>query len=250
MAFVAQLPAGLDPDKYVRERGRDAFKQEIEKALSYDQLFLQNLGQSHDLKSATGKLAAAEELAAFLMSVSNPFERDQLVNRAATVLLGVPPQVLQDLYRSKQRAAGRTAKPAPAPPKIDEAERKLLQIFLMDPGIAFAVFQKFEPAHFEELSRADLFRQILQMVTVDQTVSTEDIIHSFPAETQSLLTSLVLEIEAPSPSIEYALDCLAKLNRKAIERRTREMDAEISSADDEQLQERLRLEKELKSRKI
>src|SRR5439155_24992895 len=89
--FVALLPTGLDPDKYVRERGREGFQKEIDGAIRYDQLFLQNLSQNQDIKSATGRLAASEELIQLLNSVSNPFERDQLMNRFASSA-GFPPQ--------------------------------------------------------------------------------------------------------------------------------------------------------------
>src|SRR5207247_6999296 len=126
---------GLDPDKYVRERGSEGFQKEIDGAIRYDQLFLQNLSQNHDIKSATGRLAASEELIQLLNSVSNPFERDQLMNRFASSS-GFPPQVLHDLYRSRQKRSTTAGNRKVTEEKLEQVEKDLLQVFLLNPETA------------------------------------------------------------------------------------------------------------------
>jgi DNA primase len=228
----------LDPDKYVRERGSEGLQKEIDGAIRYDQLFLQNLGQNHDLKSATGRLAASEELILLLNSVSNPFERDQLMNRFASTA-GFPPQVLHDLYRSRQKSSGVVAKTKVQETKIEDAEKGLLQTFLLDPSIALQVLGEFDAQDFDEMSRADLFRQFAQLVSTEANLNAPEIIHSFPTEAQNFMSSLVLDKSAPLPTIDYARDCLRKLRRKRMERNIRQLDQQIEEASKQADQSRL-----------
>ena len=256
LVHVAQLPAGLDPDKYIRERGLPAFQQEMDRAYRYDQLFLQNMAAAHDLKTAAGKLAATEELMGLLTAIRNPFERDQVMNRFASTF-GVSSQVLQDQYRRKTKSARTAAPTVQEQQKMEEAERGLLQILLLDPEIGAIVLTEFDAQDFEELSRADLFRQLAQIVLSSQIRNTAEIIHSFPTELQSFLTAMVLDVAAPIPSLEYARDWLHSIRMNRKERLRRRLDLEIeearSSGDlervDQLLIQKLELGRESKARR-
>src|SRR5262249_23271259 len=226
---IAALPEGLDPDKFVRERGTEAFQQEIEKSLRYDQLFLEHISQSHDLKSPNGRLAASHELQELLQSIANPFERDHIMNRFASVL-GVSTHLLAEQYRSRQKSVKATATPKPEQEKLEGVEKRLLQIFLMSPEIATQVFPEFDPEDFEDLTRADLFRQLQQMIQPDQALQTAEIIHAFPHETQDLLTSLVMDQEAPAPSPDLAREWVAALRLNRKQRQMRNLGIEIEDA--------------------
>jgi len=229
LVHVAQLPSGLDPDKYIRERGLAAFQEEMDRAYRYDQLFLQNMSTAHDLNNAAGRLAATEELMGLLTAIRNPFERDQVMNRFASAF-GVSSQVLQDHYRRKAKSTRTAAPSVQEQQKMDEAERGLLQILLLDPEIAAMVLTEFEAQDFEDLSRADLFRQLEQIVLSSQIRNTAEIIHSFPTEIQSFLTAMVLDGAAPTPSLEYARDWLHSIRMSRKERQRRRLDLEIEEA--------------------
>ncbi len=256
LVHVAQLPAGLDPDKYVRELGLLAFQSEMDRALRYDQLFLQNMAASHDLKNPAGKLGATEELMGLLAAIRNPFERDQVMNRFASSF-GVPAQVLQDHYRRKSRSKKITAPSVQEQQKMDDAERGLLQILLLNPDIARQLLTELEAPDFEDLSRADLFRQLEQIVIADQKLNTAEIIHALPENDQNLLTALVMEY-TPIPSLEYARDWLHSIRMARKERQRRRLDLDIEEARnsgdlekvDRLLVQKLELGRESRTRKL
>lgn len=232
----ARLPEGQDPDQFVREQGALAFQAEIDRALAYDELFLQSLAEKHDLKTPGGKLAAADELIALLASISNPFEREQVMNRFASST-GISTQVLQDLFRRRQRGTSPTPKTKIEMQKIPEPERHLLRIYLSSPEIAATVLPEMNQQDFDELVFLDIFRQIGE--------GSDNLLSSLPSEHQNFLTSLILDQEAPEPSIEDARHWISALRQVRTERILRQMNLEIEKTAADQVDDILKQKLEL-----
>ena len=237
---VAQLPEGLDPDNYIRQRGAGEFQGEIDRAVRYDQLIIRNLEQKHDLKSATGKLAATEELIGFVDAIANPFERLDIAKNFA-LTIGVAPNMIQDQFRKVRRTAH--LKSASAKQSIADIERSLLRIFLMEPNIAREVLPEFEERDLDELPQAKLFRELREIIFRNEAVTTDELIHEFPTEIQKSFTGLLLEGDQPDPTKETALDWLYSFIRPSrLEREGRSLKLD----DDESLARRLELARESK----
>jgi DNA primase len=258
---VAVLPKGLDPDSYVRERGPEAFQQEIEQAARYDQFFLQTIAQNHDLKTPAGRLGASEEMVGLLTVIGNPFETEKVLNYFASNL-GVSTQMLRELFLRKKRTAGFTATTKKDLQKISDAERGLLQVFLINPEIAKQLLPQFDSELFEELANPDLFRQMQVLISENPEITSAELIHSFPPEAQSFLTSLAMHEEAAVPKLEDALDWKERLIHERNDRFLRRLDLEIREAETNSEPEKLKelldkkvrlgqqLTREMKSRKI
>src|SRR5262249_21821224 len=151
-------PAGLDPDTFIRQRGPEEFQNEIQKAIRYDDQFLMDLQQKHDLKTSTGKLAASEEVMNFLDAIPNAFERADLLRKFALVVK-IDPDLMHDQYRKSRKTT--PVKSSMASSKsIGEIERNLLRIFLSDLMIAREVLPEFEEEDLQEVPRV---RQLKQM---------------------------------------------------------------------------------------
>ncbi|HJZ12792.1 MAG TPA: DNA primase [Acidobacteriota bacterium] len=226
---VATLPSGLDPDKLVRERGAAEFESQIQNALRYDQLFLGHLAEAHDLRTSAGKLAATEDLTGLLAAVANPFERDQLINRFSSVV-AIAPQIIQDHFRRKTKLTARATGSKVEQQKIEESEKGLLQIFLMAPEIAREMLPQLMESDYQQFSRADLFRQLDQIITTEENLNTAEVIHAFPADVQNVLTSLVMEVDAPTPTLAYAQDWLRKIRDSQKDKQRQQLNTSIEEA--------------------
>lgn len=248
LVFVGTLPTGLDPDTYIRERGAAEFQAEIDRALRYDQLFLQHLAENHNLKIPPGRLAASDELMELLPLIANPFEREQIMNHFASTV-GVSIQLLQEQFRRKQKFANIPNKARTDQRVMPQIEREFLQILLADANVARQILASFEAQDFEELARADLFEQLHQIVSTEDELSTAELIHAFPSEEQSLLTAIVMHGKEAAPTLEYARDFLAKLRKNRENRMLEKLTAEIEEAakgsDSEKLTELLKKKVEL-----
>jgi DNA primase len=226
---VGSLPEGFDPDQLIRERGAEAFQIEIERAIRYDQLFLQNLSQKFDLKSPTGKLAAAEDLIGLMSVISNPFEREQLMNRFASSF-AIATQVLQDLYKRKQKSPAGTIKRDTVEQKVQKPEKELLRILLMKPASGLELLPQLTNEDHQELTLSDCFTQIHQLLLNDPELNTAELIHSFPSDLQSFATALVMNQEAPAPTLESAYDSVRSIRQARQDRVLRRLTLEIEEA--------------------
>jgi DNA primase len=137
------LPAGDDPDTFVRARGAAAFVAEVERAIPLVDAYVDGLAGPR--LDAVGRRAdAAKEVARVLKSVSNPFERDVLARLAAD-RLGVREEML--------RAEGKPDAPPPAAApraKAASAEEQLVELMAVDAALARRVDESGVIAEFEE----------------------------------------------------------------------------------------------------
>ena len=94
-AHVIELPAGEDPDSFLKKEGPAAFAEQVAKARPIFDFFLHDLIRRFDCRTVEGKVKAIEELAPRLMKIANPIERDLYVKEIAR-LLGVDGRQLQN----------------------------------------------------------------------------------------------------------------------------------------------------------
>lgn len=235
---VGALPAGLDPDTFIRERGPEEFQNEILRAIRYDDQFLLDLQQKHDLKTSTGKLAASEEVMNFLDAIPNAFERADLLRKFALVVK-IDPDLMHDQYR-KSRKTTQTKAGMIASKSIAEIEKSLLRIFLSDLNIAHEVLPEFEEEDLQEVPRV---RHLKEMLATSEEPGPAEIIRQYPTEFQKELTALLLEADVPEPTRESALDWLHHYIRPY--RKQREAKSLVLD-DDAALEQRLTLARESK----
>jgi DNA primase len=141
----AFLPAGDDPDTFVRARGREVMEELLADAVPLVDAYLEELGGRD--RAAVGRRAeAAKEVARVLKRVRSPFEYDVLA-RLAAERLGVREEVL--------RAEG-TPEPAAAVPTLPIAgeaphgpEELLVELMAADPAVTRRIATEDVLADFE-----------------------------------------------------------------------------------------------------
>ena len=87
------IPAGFDPDTFIREHGARAFSQLADSAELLIDYFLTEQSR-HATKSLEARARAAERVAEMLKQVTNRFEFELLASRAASIL-GIGEEVLR-----------------------------------------------------------------------------------------------------------------------------------------------------------
>ena len=92
-ALVIELPAGEDPDSFLKKEGPAAFAERVAKARPIFEWFFRQLVQESNVGTVEGKVSVVEELAPRLKKMANPVERDLYVKEIAR-LLGISERVL------------------------------------------------------------------------------------------------------------------------------------------------------------
>jgi DNA primase len=115
---VLCLPDGKDPDDLIRS-DPSAWPTLVAAAMPVVDFVLQQAEARHDLKTAQGKGAAAEEIAEVLAGIASPIEQDHYTNEAAA-RLKVEPAALRRLLRSKRQRSAPSIRPEAAEPQPTE----------------------------------------------------------------------------------------------------------------------------------
>jgi DNA primase len=85
-AYVVELPAGDDPDSFLKQVGGDAFTERVTGALPIFEFFFRDLLRQGNAGTVEGKVRVVEELAPRLRKITNPVERDLYVKEIVRML--------------------------------------------------------------------------------------------------------------------------------------------------------------------
>jgi DNA primase len=117
---VAEMPAGLDPDEFVRAHGADAFRALVEQARPMLDHLIQ---RASDDATIPGKANTAKRVVEVLAKVRNPLVRDLYV-RDLAAKLAVPVGQVMRMVREASHQPGR-AEPATAEANQPKASRSI-----------------------------------------------------------------------------------------------------------------------------
>jgi DNA primase len=164
-AKVLALPGGLDPDSFVRKQGAGAYRELLAGARSYIDYLTDRALATHNIKTAEGKVGAANAVLPYLAKVPNPMLRAELANRLAE-RLRLDERLLGEEVRRVARAAGSAMRvePESVAPKATTAEKELLRAFTEDQGLADELLpQMVDQGMLEGLVTEPIFKRFLEL---------------------------------------------------------------------------------------
>jgi DNA primase len=226
---VALLPAGHDPDTYLRKEGAGAFAERIAGARSLLSYALERTIRESEGTGPRARTNAFARVALLLSKVGDAEEATALSREAAARLgvdatqLWIEAQRLQASLRKPPAPVG-VAKTAPAPAA---EEGRLVTLLLMDPEARTALLPLLEPA---DLAHATL-REIVQALKERPAADATSLLADLPSDAaRHLVSSLVVEEGAeldPQSSVEQFRRRLDLAGRR---RRVRELSRSLASA--------------------
>ncbi len=180
---VALLPAGHDPDSFLRAEGAAAFDDRIERARSILSYALDKTLAEEETATARGRAAAHARIALLLSKVTNAEEATALAREAAQKL-GVDSTQLWIEAQRLQGSLRRNAAPRPEAPAGSEAavplfERDLLHAMVANTGFREEMLAALEA---EDLSHA-VTREIFETLKRHRECSPEQAITLAESET-------------------------------------------------------------------
>ncbi|MDD5556162.1 MAG: DNA primase [bacterium] len=151
---VLALPAGHDPDSFVREKGGDAFRALAGRAPDYFDHLLAHLCRRHDLRTEVGRARAAGEFLDALARVKDEILREGYRKKLAETI-DIPQEVIIREIRKRgqapPRAAERGGQPAePAAPVMPAVEREIVRLLLEDDEVVGSIFPALAPDDFRD----------------------------------------------------------------------------------------------------
>jgi len=224
---LVTLEDGLDPDRYIRERGVEAYTAAVRGARRQADYLIERARQMFPGASAEQKVKAMNYLLPHIRRMPEKVARDQFVHDAAQKL-AIDSAIMREELR--QAALKRRDHIAVRATALNEVERVLLRaLAVTDPDneaarrLAAQALEE-QPAWFEHLG---VYRA-LQLLAGRQARDPMDVVED-PAQ-RALLAEALLG-ETRSPEVNEVQSAVQEIQERAIESRQRDLRALIAEAE-------------------
>ena len=227
---VVTLEGGLDPDRFVREHGIQAYGAALRGAKRYSDYLIDRARQQFPAHTVEAKVAAMNFLLPHIRRMTHPIRRNQFAEDAANKL-GIDSALMRQ--ELKQAAAQRMASvPAHRSEPLTETERILLRALILpesDPARVVASTHLAEhPEWIADLATADLLDALAHAPAPANPLDA--------ASTDEARAHLALALDhSPQPTdlplTEQVQGALHTLEHRRLERRQRELRSQIAEAD-------------------
>jgi DNA primase len=242
---VITLEPGFDPDLYVRRKGKAAYESAVRGSQKYFDYLIERAQKLFPARTAEGKVKAVNYLLPHIQRVPSRIARDEL-SREISQKLGIDSAVLRQELRHAaiDRAAARVK--TPVEPQATQAERILIRALSSSgqilPGEGHlsardGAEEEFDPArqaHFA-LSRDHLHLGLPAESLLDQLLQAlgsgaDPLSLALPESDRKLLASALMQ-EDEELTAELLESAIEALRRRHLERRQRQIQAEITEAE-------------------
>ncbi len=224
---IVTLDGGLDPDRFIRERGVEAYSAALRGSRRQSDYLIERARTAFPGASAEQKVKALNFLLPHIRRMPEKLARDQFAADAAQKL-GIDSAVLREELR--QAALRRRDRIETRATALSEVERVLLRaLAITDPEneparrlAADAIDQ--QPVWFEHLGTFPA----MQALTHRQANDPMDVVDD-PAQKALLAEALLAETKPPEDN--EVLSAIQEIQERAIERRLRDLRALIAEAE-------------------
>jgi DNA primase len=224
---IVTLEGGLDPDRFVRERGVEAYKEAIRGARRQADYLIERARQLFPGASAEQKVKAMNFLLPHIRRMPVTLAREQFAVDAAQKL-GISSAVMREELR--QAALRRRDRVEERAPRLTEVERVLLRaLSITDPEeeptrrLAMDAVQE-QPGSFEHLGAFQAIQALARREARDAMDVVED-------QGQRALLAEALLGEGRPPEVGEVASALQEVQERALEGRQRSLRAEIAEAE-------------------
>ena len=133
------LPTEHDPDSFIRERGADAFEQEVRDAMPLSQFLLKEVTGENDLQTPEGRARIQFDAKPLLQALPATSLRLQIVRGLAQLTLSTPAEI-ETLFELVQPVArGRVAPPRSKRAAPMGLALQIMRILIAHPGLASGI---------------------------------------------------------------------------------------------------------------
>jgi DNA primase len=228
---VAALPAGQDPDVFVRRNGVEAYAGALKASRPYLEFLLDRAARSHDLARDDSRREFLQEMLAVAARIPDAAARDQFADRLAHKA-----RITEDVVRSEIRKAAVerrttiTRREMPNYGQIKQAERGLIWHLFNGPGETVRAMAELEDADADTL----VTRNVLLAVRDLRDHAPEDVPSALLARLNTEEARIVSALAAePQPPVLVASGCVRELRRLRYERERAALQLEIERLRDE-----------------
>ncbi len=253
---VVRLPAGQDPDLFVRTAGADEYQTRVRESTPYLDFLLESAIQRQgNLDEPKNKVQIINTVLPYLARIPNAVERSDYVFHFARKLGIEDQQLLAETKRAAQQKKTRLAEePLSSTGSMKFAEKRLLQMLFNYTGLQEKILPLCSKQDFEGLASERIFSLLLDGFHKKQLGTYESFHRHFAGEKeQALLAQMQMEEVPESPSSDTAesfLNALRTVRLALYKRKILSKMAEAAERNDDEMMNRLIDERVLVDREL
>jgi DNA primase len=248
---VVTLPAGHDPDSFVKAEGGKAYRERLEAALPWMEWLIRKAAAENDTKTPGGKAAYFEAILPSLSKVDSAVERSAWLTVVVEKGRLDGAAALSELKRAL--ATGRAPLAAPvAPPVVraktlQPAEKYLLTLLLQEAAGVEEAMAELSDTHLEALASADVLRAAKTIQRRGQKITASALAAEVEEESaRRLITEMAV---SPAPTGNASpLACAREIQCWPLEARLEEIQKALRSSTGDELvlrQEQVQLRRQI-----
>jgi DNA primase len=221
---VAILPAGQDPDTYVRQHGRQGYGERLRESRPYLEFLLDRAAVGHNLNTDEGRVKFLSEMLPIAGRIPDATVRDRFADRLAHKARVTDEVVRAEIRRAAaQRQTTVSARAMPNLGQVTKAEKGLIWWLLHEPAQGLAALDALEEGDLDGLparSVLDLARKLNE----DKGFTPSLLLERLTSVESQLVTAIASE---PEPHVTEADGCARILKRLRCEREHTAIQREI-----------------------
>src|SRR3954469_8783600 len=225
---VAMLPAGDDPDNYVRRHGAAAYQELLRTSRQYLDYLLDRTAADENLSTDEGRRSFLGKMLAVAARIPDAAQRDQFADRLAHKA-----RITEEVVRAEIRKAAverqtdvqQVERRAPVLGQVKLVEKGLIWAVVHDPASALEALAGLDPEDLQELPTAAILRQAQSLQGWTPASIPSSLLERLSTGEAALVQDIATETSPPGLSVEH---CVQTLKRLRYEREQAEVQREIN----------------------
>jgi DNA primase len=226
---VLALPAGADPDKYIKEQGAENYAKRLREAPSYFDYLIAR-ARAMPRTTPEGKLAALNFLMPYAQRIPSSLLRSEIASKIASELRVEEPVLREALRRavSERRSEVKT-KPELVRPAVRPVERRLMQMLVEAEGFREQLASRIRESQCHKgLETERIFETLIEAVSSGGHLDPAALAESLSERDRQLLFEVLFK-QAQEPRWEEAESCLVELECGRMEEKLTELGRQIAA---------------------
>jgi DNA primase len=212
---VATLPAGDDPDNFIRKSGGAAYQERLRQSRPYLDYLLERAAAGHDFSNDESRREFLTAMLAIAARIPDAAARDQFADRLAHKA-----RITEEVVRAEIRKAAvhrQTAvdeRALPAIGQVKPAERGLIWAIMKDPATALPALEELEEGDLDGLATRSIIYQARSL----QGWPMDSIPGTLAERLSKGETAMIAQICLQASSPATALDCVRAIKKLRVDR--------------------------------
>jgi DNA primase len=223
---VAMLPAGDDPDNYIRKHGAGAYQEQLRNSRPYLEYLLDRSAAAEDLSTDEGRRSFLGKMLTVAARIPDAAQRDQFADR-----LSHKARITEEVVRAEIRKAAvqrqtdveQVERRVPALGQIKVAERGLIWGVMREPATAIGALAELEPEDLQGLATASILAQARSLQAWEPATIPGALLERLNQGEAALVQGIAADGKAPAE----VFDCVTTLRKQRHDRERAQIQQEI-----------------------